>query len=201
MNNFLKLVLIFTIFYFIWLYSKKELFSQDENSRFSEPVMPPMPAEWMEFNHGNLSYLNYPPCYQISFESRNLYDLLESRQLVDKYKNLLETISIVLCQEKFNNENVCYNNIIVRRINDLEKVGYKNKDNKKYLPKLKIILGDSYKKIRIDTAEFLLRAITIIENQIIELLNEQLTSQEKNDVMNNINIFYSTHFPVIVMRC
>lgn len=192
MNNFWKLLLIFIIYYFVWLYQNKEL--------FIEPKQPTLP-EWMEFNHGNFSYLNYPPGYEISFESRNLYDLLESKQLVDKYKNLFEVFSIVLCQEKFNNENICYNNIIVRRINDLEKVGYKNKDNKKYLPKLQNILGESYKKIKIDTAEFLLRAIAIIENQIMKLLNEQLTIEEKNDITNNINNFYSSHFPPIVMQC
>ena len=61
-------------------------------------------AEWSEESHGNkevdVEGKKYPPCFAISGPSRAMYDELKNINLSDKYFDLFNLHSILLCTER-----------------------------------------------------------------------------------------------------
>ena len=54
--------------------------------------------KWYENSNGNPNNGKYPPCSIIEFFIMEIYDMLEKKGLINKYKDLLEVISIFGCQ-------------------------------------------------------------------------------------------------------
>lgn len=55
--------------------------------------------KWTENKRYNSNYEKYPPCYNISKDSREIYSILEKYNLLKKYHQLLDLYSIILCQK------------------------------------------------------------------------------------------------------
>jgi hypothetical protein len=77
---------------------------------------------WIENSRNNYNYKNYPPCFNLSTEAQKIYDILESKNMIEKHKILFEVYSILFCQIKYLKIKKCSNTMLLDRINDLEKL-------------------------------------------------------------------------------
>lgn len=145
-------------------------------------------GDWKEFrNNGNPMFQKYPPCFDICGATRTIFDVLESKRLVQKHKRLLEAYSMVLCQEK-HMDKACVNGMLLKRINDLPPTGDQNAIVDRYAPEA----GDGLAR------EFLLRVTPVLEESIQGVLRDPALTQEQKDKISDMhNVFYSVHYPLI----
>jgi hypothetical protein len=150
---------------------------------------------YMENSRNNPNYKIYPPCFDLSNKAIEIFDIFNKHNIVIKYKKLFEAMSILLCEENYQNKNVSMHSQLQERLNDLEILGFK-RNNSLYANKVNKILNitDS-NKIQQYVWELLLRVTTIIENEIINLeTNNDLSKDNIIIVKNLINQFYNNHY-------
>jgi len=164
-------------------YSKAEL----SNTTFSEDII-----GWIENSRNNINISEYPPCFNDSVKI--IYQIFKSNNLISQHKILLEAISILLCHLNSNSTNQCIQNNINVRVDDLGNLGYERND----LTYESIVKLYAQKDLSPVVFELLLRATTIIENEIKKINDSNvLNSQTKINLRNLINQFYSNTFDKI----
>ena len=149
---------------------------------------------YMENSRNNLNHKIYPPCFNLSNEAIEIFDIFNKQGLVIKYKRLFEAMSILLCEQNYLNKNVSMYSQIQERLDDLEILGYKRNDSR-YINKVNKILNitDS-NKIQQFIYELLLRVVTIIEDEIIKLESTNDLSKDNIVIVKNlISTFYNNH--------
>ncbi len=148
---------------------------------------------YVENSRNNLNWGKYPPCFDSSPEAIQIFDILESEKLITSHKVLLEAISIILCHHKQNQVNQCIQNQINDKINVMANLGYKRNDLT-FGSKIEQVLGDQYQQTSPFVIELLLRATTLIEN---ELNNMKLSTEKMDKIRNLVNLFYQKEYPKI----
>ena len=158
---------------------------------------------WIEnsrFNSGNvISNKTYPPCFKLSKEGQEIYDILESKNLIATHKVLLEVISMILCQYKFLASKMCVDTMIEDRIRDMDALGYKRYDNR-YRPKLLKLVGKYYETASQSSLEFLLRGLTLMEDELTKL-SYKVNETELDQIKNLISRFNSQFFVLVAKDC
>lgn len=154
---------------------------------------------WIENSRFNKNYNKYPPCFKLSKEAQQIYDMVENKNLVLTRKVLFEVISMILCQYKFLKSKICADTMIEDRIRDLDALGYIRYDNR-YRNKLARLVGTNYNTSSQSSLEFLLRSLTLIEDEINKL-NEKLNETEMNQLKNLMGKFYSQFFVPVAKDC
>jgi hypothetical protein len=154
---------------------------------------------WIENSRYNKNYNKYPPCFKLSNEAQQVYDMIENKNLVLTHKVLFEAISMILCQYKFLRSKMCADTMIEDRIRDLDALGYVRYDNR-YRNKLAILVGTHYNTSSQSSLEFLLRSLTLMEDEINKL-NEKLNETEMNQLKNLMSKFYSQFFVPVAKDC
>ena len=127
---------------------------------------------WIENSRGNMNYEKYPPCFDLSTQAQTIFDLLESKNLIRKYKVLLDVISMMLCQIKFLASKVCTSTMIGERVKDLDAFGYVRNDNRYLTFLIKMIGQKQYDDSYPSTVDFILKSVTLIEDQLALLKND-----------------------------
>lgn len=156
-----------------------------ENNTFSKVIL-----GYIENGRNNNNFGKYPPCFDMSLEARQLFDIFEANNLIVQHKVLFEVLSIILCHIKSNNSNQCINNQINIRINDFGNLGFKRNDQT-FNDLIQKILGEKYNQNSPFVNEFLLRATTLIENEIGKI------NLESNKIRSLVNLFYQNTYLVI----
>lgn len=154
---------------------------------------------WIENSRYNRNYNKYPPCFKLSKEAQQIYDLVESKGLVITHKVLFEAISMILCQYKFLKSKMCVDTMIEERIRDLDALGYVRYDNR-YRNKLARLVGIYINTSSQSSLEFLLRSLTLIEDEINKL-SGKLNELEINQLNILIGKFYSKFFVIVAKDC
>jgi len=148
----------------------------------------------------------YLPCFRLCKNSQLIFDILEENNLLDKYINLLELHSSVLCLEhELVNENVLCEKALNKRINNLVKnniISYKNASNVAS-SKLNIIMdGNVSLQTKPSIIKYLNAVIQNIEQDMNSLDKDtKITTMEKKKIRKYNEGFYKTHFRPIVDKC
>ena len=159
---------------------------------------------WIENSRLNRNYNKYPPCFKLSKEAREIYDRLENKQLSKEnliltHKVLFEVMSMILCQYTFLLSKMCVNTMIEDRIRDLDALGYVRYDNR-YRPKLSKLVGKYYDTASQASLEFLLRGLTLIEDELTKL-SYKINENELNQIKILISRFTSQFFVLVAKDC
>ena len=176
-----------------WVRSSPDLYyakAMLENNTYSTVII-----GYMENSRNNPNYKIYPPCFNLSNDAIQIFDVFNKQGFVIKYKKIFEAMSILLCEENYQNKNVSMHSQLQERLNDLEILGFK-RNNTLYTNKVNKILNitDS-NKIQQFIYELLLRVTTIIENEIIKLeSNNDLSKDDIIIIKNLINQFYNNNY-------
>lgn len=154
-------------------------------------------VNYSENKYGNNSKTKYPPCYEICGATRNIYDILEKNKLLEKYHNMLDKYSIVLCQEVYLKDKKCDETMFEERYNDIVK-------NNKISENIKKIVKDNIIDIPKDKRmiEFLENITNLIEKDIKLIKKDNsLTEKEKQKVIKMNNVFYQVHYNELTSKC
>lgn len=165
------------------------LSSQNQREAFS----------WIEETHGNKEYEKYPPCFDICGASRNIFDLLESKNLHVKYSKILNTHSIVLCHEKML-QTLCTGEIDIildKRIKALKELGGQESNLATTIIRTHDIKYDPKKH---KTFVLLTLSIDVLEKQM-EFLKYDLSRSDFQKIQQFNNIFYRVHYNIIYNMC
>lgn len=208
MNNLFISILIGVGSYL--LLSRKENFTQYGGSDLIDTPYTTYSTKtlgYLENNRQNMNYNKYPPCFELCGASRIIFDILDKNSLIEKYKPILEAQSILLCQEKFLNQKICYETMIENRLQDLANLGiprnYRSSQlYRKYIEQVKKILGEQYNKTGPDALELLVRVTIIIENQMEQIRNDKdMNDEDISKIEQRIEQFYSNHYELIAKGC
>jgi len=155
---------------------------------------------WIENGRYNRNHGKYPPCFNISVGAQEIFNILESNNLILTHKVIFEVMSMILCQYKFIKSKMCVDTMIEDRIRDLDALGYRRYDST-YKNKLKKIVGLNYATASQSSLEFLLRSLTLIEYQLNKLESSNLNKSQLEQILRLVNKFYLKYFPTIVKDC
>lgn len=180
------LLIIIVILTYLYFSKTNEDFSNIENSR------------------GNLDYRFYPPCYDESDSVRNIFDILKKKKLLDENYTLLNVYSFVLCQEKYLNQKLCGDTMIVERINNMKQLGFDKISDAQYVKYESLVnsILTPEKRIQLNSLSkiFLTAATYLIENNLYNL-KKKLLPEEWDRIYKLTQEFYKKHYPSIHSKC
>ena len=154
---------------------------------------------WIENSRYNINYNKYPPCFNLSKEAQEIYDIAESKNIIITHKVLFEVISMILCQYNFMASKMCIDTMIENRIRDLDALGYIRYDNR-YRNNLINLVGNYYNTSSQISLQFLLKSLTLIEDELGKIYKKSNES-EINQLKTLIGKFYSQFFVSIAKGC
>jgi hypothetical protein len=150
---------------------------------------------WIENSRNNNNYKNYPPCFNLSTEAQKIYDILASKNMIEKHKILFEVYSMLFCQIKYLRMKNCSNTMLLDRINDLEKLsGDINISNYKNILKYISQLNNKNNL----TLKFLELCAFLISKEIDKI---NLSQNEISLIIELNNNICSNFFQTIVLNC
>lgn len=154
---------------------------------------------WIENSRYNKNYNKYPPCFNLSKEAQEIYDIAESKNLIIIHKVIFEVMSMIVCQYNFMGSKICTNTMIENRIRDLDALGYIRYDNR-YRNSLITLVGNYYNTSSQISLEFLLRSLTLIEDELSKIYTK-INESEIIQLKILIRKFYSQFFVPIAKDC
>jgi len=210
MENMILLILVCYCFYFLISdsnCSKKVLIDNNTNNLESKKKLLYIDNQiykteyigWIENSRYNSNYNKFPPCFKLSKEAQQIYNIIENKNIIITHKVLFEVLSMILCQYNFLKSKMCVNTMIENRITDLDSLGYNRYDNR-YRNKLITLLGNHYNTSSQYSIEFLLKSLTLIEDELNKIYNK-INESEKNQLKSLIEKFYSDFFIYIAQDC
>jgi hypothetical protein len=150
---------------------------------------------WIENSRNNYNYKNYPPCFNLSTEAQKIYDILASKNLIEKHKILFEVYSMLFCQIKYLRMKNCSNTMLLDRINDLVNLGGNINDTKNLY---KYINKSNIKNTNYNTLTFLQKSLFLITKE----LNKIVLPQNEISLIKKLNDYIcSYYFSIIISSC
>lgn len=151
---------------------------------------------WSENIRGFSNYETMPPCFQTDSYSKNIYAILARSHLIQRYYNMLDTISLLLCLE-IAQKKECLAQNVRDRLTQLIGMGG-NVDDESARTK-----ASSFIQVN-DTliSKLLVAAIYIIERQMLLVENDtSLTKTDKEQLKGYVYSFYASHISTIYKLC
>jgi predicted transcriptional regulator len=152
---------------------------------------------WIENSRNNNNYKTYPPCFNLSNEAQKIYDILESKNMIEKHKILFEVYSILFCQIKYLKIKNCSNTMLLDRINDLEKLTV-NINISNYKNLIKYVSQSNIANKNNSTLKFLELCAFLISKEIDKI---NLSQNEISLIIELNNNICSNFFQTIVLNC
>jgi hypothetical protein len=131
---------------------------------------------YFEFKRLNLTFGKYPPGFNLSYEAQQIFDYLDKKGFLSKYKDLINVYSVLLCQKYHSSYKDCDPNMLNERIKDVKGIVSKtfNKDNiiekNNYFFKYD---GSRISKLILYSLEIINRSIEKIDDDFITSLNRK----------------------------
>lgn len=155
--------------------------------------------DWSEYRKGYMSYKGFPPCFFDEPYAKNIYNVISSNNLLSKYHNLLDYISILLCLFKR-----CTPQDIKDRLKWVINFGA-NTSNKDSIDSVKDYLNKTNDEIYIndqDLKNYLIGTVYIINQELNKLKSDSNLSQEDKDaIIGYMYNIYRNYYPDIVNKC
>lgn len=151
---------------------------------------------WTEVTRGFPTSF-FPPCVEWSAEVKKIFTILKNYNLEKKYMQLLDTYSMVLCQEAQVKSRNCSDTFINDRIADLNTYGG-NPNDSNAINIVKSVTALNNTKM----GKLLVMATNIIETQMAQVRNDPLISKTDKEQMDGYNsLFYRQHYDFMNKRC
>ncbi len=171
--------------------------SNPSTSPSSTPSPSPSPSppqvSWSENIRGNKNFDLFPPCYQIDSSSKSIFGILSRLHLIERYFNLLDVLSTMLCLET----KTCNPNDIKDRFTQILGLGANvNDEDTKILTMSFIPVNETA------PSKFLIGCVFILERQLKLISSDNDISKiDKEQIRGHLYTFYSTHLSVIYKAC
>jgi hypothetical protein len=138
---------------------------------------------YFEFKRLNLTFGKYPPGFNLSYEAQQIFDYLDNKGVIHKYRDLLNTYSVLLCQKYHSSYKDCDPDMLEERIKDIKGLMSKgfNKDN--IIEKNKYFF--SYDKSRV--SKLILYSLEIINRNIEKIDDDFITSLNRKICLNHLH--------------
>jgi len=137
----------------------------------------------------NYNFGKYPPLYNLSFEARQIQDILDVRKESKKYHQLLDVYSILLSQKFHASYKECNRQMIEDRISDVQKIIGKPINMKKCFRDVNKIVKLNDSRI----SELLVLCYHVMKINMDKIDDDQVRSLNRN--------FCSTVFRELMMLC
>ena len=131
----------------------------------------------------------YPPCFNLSYEARRIFDLLDIVGSKDNFQSLFDIYSILLCQRYHAGYKKCSSEMLAERISDLEKMMPNNVDEEKYKDKVSKYVKLNNSKV----TRLILLSYYLIEKEMKKINDEEIISLNRK--------FYYTNFKELMVLC
>jgi hypothetical protein len=191
-----KLLILILILIFYLIYNLYNYLFQETKEQFGD-------IQYLENSRSNYSTDKYFPCFKLCNFARNIFDILENYNLVEKYQNLLNVMSLILCQEKYALESRC-KIMINDRIDDLKKLGFEKLNKMEYNKANSVTyayIGPSYKlKVNSNLEQLIVGSTYLIEKELNLLVND-LNKKDYLKVIEFIQEFYKIHYNKLIDNC
>jgi hypothetical protein len=152
---------------------------------------------WIENSRNNYNYKNYPPCFNLSTEAQKIYDILASKNMIEKHKILFEVYSMLFCQIKYLKIKKCSKTMLLDRINDLVNLGANiNVNNTDKL--LNYINQSHIKNINKNSLIFLNKILFLITKEIEKIV---LPQNEISLIIKLNNYICLNFFQTFFLNC
>jgi len=187
MNNLFSLVLLTSVLHYFL--SSSPIISQFGGSKVS----------FLEENRGNPKYQQYPPCYDICGASRKIHDILSKNNLTQKYHNLLEAHSLVLCQEVYTMKKPCENTMLKERLEETQNKFGEIKMTQEIKNRVEKLV-DNQGSYQVN--KFLENIMAICEREVKKIMEEKnLNDSDKETIKQMNDTFYQVHYGVVAEKC
>jgi hypothetical protein len=157
----------------------------------------PAPILWSENLRNNRNYDAYPPCFDLDINSKAIFSLIMGNNKLQKYKTLLDILSIVLCLKKAR-MNSCGSSLVVKdRLVQLLGMGADVNDATVKTKIQAFIPGDES-----DLSKLLRGAMYLIDGIINVILNDKdISKTDRENLVGNVYNFYNDNYPFIYRQC
>jgi hypothetical protein len=154
------------------------------------------PTAWSEHIRNMKDYMTFPPCYDIDSNAKKIYAILERNDLIQRYQNILDILSILLCLEK-KQADECRPLDLKDRFTQIIGMGGDTTDKQTREIVAAFIQIDESLKSR-----FIVGAVNLIEKNMATLLKDRdMTKTDKEQISGYIYSFYAMHLPLIHAKC
>lgn len=137
----------------------------------------------------NYNFGKYPPNYNLSFEARQIQDILDRNGASKKHHELLDVYSILLSQKYHASYKECNRDMVEDRIDDVKKMIGKPINMQKYFKNVNKIVKLNDSRI----SELLVLCYYIMRKHMKVLNDDQIISLNRN--------FSSSVFRELMMLC
>lgn len=146
---------------------------------------------WLENSRGYANVDNWPPCYDLSPAAKKLFSLMVANGSADRYKQLFDVMSMMMCQQTELIKSDCSRLTI--RLNQLLNLGADTKNNRATLT------AAAYTQLlNNDNSNFIIAAISLIENHMDNVGQDSSISKvDKEAIRGFVYVFYQTHLETI----
>lgn len=152
---------------------------------------------WIENSRNNNNFKTYPPCFNLSTEAQKIYDILASKNMIEKHKILFEVYSILFCQIKYLKMKKCSNTMLLDRINNLDNLtGNISINNTNKL--LNYISQSNIENMNNLTLNFLNKSLFLIIKEIERIV---LYQNEINLIKKLNDYICLNFFQTIILNC
>lgn len=149
---------------------------------------------YSEAKRGNINFLKYPPCYNLSSSAKTIFDILENKNLVTKYSSLLDNFSIILCQLFYQKNKDCKDTMLDERLEELKNV-------KISLESKKIVAENLLLKSKV-IVDFLHKITTKIMIELEKLIKDKKLDEKTKIKINDLTkTFFSEHYNELSKNC
>jgi hypothetical protein len=146
---------------------------------------------YFEFKRLNLTFGKYPPGFNLSSEAQQIFDFLDSKDLLVKYKDLLNVYSVLLCQKYHSSYKECDPSMLEDRVSDVKSLVSKKFNKDDLINKNRyffIYNGSSISKLILYSLEVINRSIEKIDDDYITSLNRRICLNHLNELQTLCNL-------------
>lgn len=194
MNKILIFIIILISIYLLFSNIKENFGDVDYNSNIN----------YLETNRGNEIINNYPPCFNDNRASKKIYDILKRKKLLQTTSNLLNCISMILCQAKYLKQKDCSETMLQDRLLNLSDLGFKNIYNNEYIKFNSIansFIEMEYRLKMSQSVKIFLTGCTMLINKNLEEIKKFIFEKEYTDLQQLIDLIYIENYPIIAESC
>jgi hypothetical protein len=160
--------------------------------------------EYLEIKRGNLSLYNYPPCFHLDDEAEYIYDFLKETEILKGSYNLINCLSMIICQRMYSEQKKCDETMLQDRIRNLADLGFKNiytNEYIKYNSMAYTFISTEHRLKMSQSAKIFVTGTTMLIQNNLEELSKLISKKEYENLQKKINTIYKNNFPIIAKNC
>lgn len=154
------------------------------------------PVYWSENLRNNKNFENFPPCFDMDASAKSIFGIILRLGLMQRYYNMIDILSIVLCLKYLQNKG-CRSSDIKDRLVQLVGMGGSANDKDSQTKAAAFIpVNDTLQ------SKLLVTAVNLLERQMALMRNDSAVSKSDADAISgHLYSFYVNNLPGIYKTC